>query len=563
MAEITPLTGLIRRLSGDAERPLTTSAGHAATSFDFVLRVRAWQAVFAAAPGRRCALHHEDCFEFAAALLGAWHAGKIVYLPADTLESTLQALAKQVDGFAGTLPDGLQPNPDVSSAEAIWSDLDAETVRLVLYTSGSAGDPVAIDKCLRQLDSEIATLESRFGGLIGDAHVQGTVSHQHIYGLLFRVLWPLAAQRRFATHRLVYPEQIAALVPSQAIALISSPALLKRLPESIDWSSTRAALRVVFSSGGPLPVEGRVATRRLWGQYVIEVFGSTETGGIASRSSEHGTWQALPGVECRIDETALHVRSRHLAEVDWFRTEDRAQLIGDGFELLGRSDRLVKLEERRISLDAIERGLRADTLIDAVRVLMLAGAREKIAAVIVLSKAGQALLSSAGRKELIDHLRRVLRPQVDPIAIPKLWRFVEALPSNAQGKTTIKLLADLFRLIRPLPDWQEQSASAAKLQLAISSELAVFDGHFPNTPVLPGVALVDWAIEYGRMAFAMSMPFLRMEALKFQQLVRPDMQLQLDLGWRVETGTLSFSFRSTQGIHASGRIVFAERTAVA
>jgi len=560
MAEITPISGLVRRLGMDAERPLTSAADGVATSVDFVRRVRAWHALFAASAGRRYALHHEDCFEFAAALLGAWHADTIVYLPADTLESTLQGLAMQVDGFAGTFANGMQPDPALSSPEVVWSDLDPETVRLVLYTSGSAGDPVAIGKCLRQLDSEIATLESRFGSLVGDAQVQGTVSHQHIYGLLFRVLWPLAAQRPFATHRLVYPEQIAALDGAQPIVLISSPALLKRLPESIDWSSTRAALRAVFSSGGPLTVEGRVAAGKLWDQSVIEVFGSTETGGIACRVSEHGTWKPLPGVECRIEETVLQVRSRHLANLDWFRTEDRAQFIGDGFELLGRSDRLVKLEERRISLDAIERALQADALIDAARVLVLGGTRERIVAVIVLSQTGHALLASTGRKALIDRLRHVLRPQVDPIAVPKLWRFVEALPANAQGKTTNKLLADLFQPTRPMPDWQEKTADAAKLQLSITRELAVFDGHFPNTPVLPGVALVDWAIEYGRMAFGIAMPFARMEALKFQQLVRPDTQLELEFGWRAETGTLNFSFRSTHGIHASGRIVFAERT---
>ncbi len=305
-----------------------------------------------------------------------------------------------------------------------------------------------------------------------------------------------------------------------------------------------------------------MAVDRLWGQTVIEVFGSTETGGIATRSGATA-WQPLPGVECRIDASALHVRSPHLADDQWFRTEDRAQLLDAGFELLGRSDRLVKLEERRISLDAIERALQADALVDTARVQLLAGARDRIVAVAVLSVAGRALLSSAGRKALIDRLRGGLRPQVDPIAVPKLWRFVAAMPINAQGKTTTKLLADLFRSSSPLPHWQERSATAAKLQLTPASDMAVFDGHFPGTPILPGVALVDWAIECGRTAFGIHAPFLRMEALKFQQLVRPETQLELDLGWRAETGTLQFSFRSSQGMHASGRIVFADPAAAA
>jgi acyl-CoA synthetase (AMP-forming)/AMP-acid ligase II len=560
MDEIVALTALVRRMGLDAERPLTTDRGDAASNFEWLRRVRAWRAAFSIAPGRRHALHLEDSFEFVAALLGAWHAEKIVYLPADTLPSTLQALAAQVDGFAGTFANGLRPDSDLPSPEVVWGDLDPETIRLVLHTSGSSGDPVAIGKCLRQLDGEIATLESRFGTLFGHAHVHGTVSHQHIYGLLFRVLWPLAARRPFARNRLLYPEQIAALAGSQPIVLVSSPALLKRLPNSIDWSSTRLSLHVVFSSGGPLPAEAGKAIDRLWDQRVIEVFGSTETGGIATRSSGDGTWQPLPGVECKVDEDALLVRSRHLAENRWYRTEDRARMVGEGFELLGRSDRLVKLEERRVSLDAIEHALLADSLIDEARVLVLAGIRDRIVAAVVLSAAGRALLSSAGRKVLIDHLRGVLHPQVDPIAVPKLWRFVEALPGDPQGKTTMKQLADLFRSTQPVPEWNERSASEAKLQLMVSGDLAAFDGHFPDTPILPGVALVNWAIAWGRDAFGIPTRFLRMEALKFQQLVRPETQLQLDLGWRSETGTLHFSYRSTQGMHASGRIVFADQS---
>ncbi|MEO8743379.1 MAG: AMP-binding protein [Lysobacteraceae bacterium] len=568
MAEIVALTGLLRHLGNASDRLLAFHAGETVSSHAFVRRVLAWQTAFAAASGTRFALHHEDSLEFAAALFGAWHAGKCVYLPADTLPSTLQAIAEHVDGFAGTFADALQPSSDQSdsaplSPDATWDMLDPETVRLVLYTSGSSGEPAAIGKNLRQLDCEIATLESRFGAVVGDARIHGTVSHQHIYGLLFRVLWPLAAGRSFATQRLEYPEQIAALDASQPTALIASPAMLKRLPEAVDWSSTRAALRTVFSSGGPLPSEARDAVGALWNQAVVEVFGSTETGGIATRSSGAEAWRPLPNVECRLDDAVLHVRSRHLADDDWFQTADRARLTDDGFELLGRSDRLVKLEERRISLDAIERALRAGALIDDAHVVLLTGARDRIAAVVVLASEGGALLASSGRKAVIERLRNLLRPQVDAIAIPRLWRFVDALPTNAQGKTTQKQLADLFRANRPLPLWQEQDEASARLQVAVTSDMAVFDGHFCDIPILPGVAMIDWAIDWGRDAFAISQPFQRMEALKFQQLVRPDTQLQLQMDWRPETATLQFQFRSEHGAHASGRIVFAQAAAAA
>ena len=101
---------------------------------------------------------------------------------------------------------------------------------------------------------------------------------------MFRILWPLSSRRTFAPTRIAYNEQLTTLGPSP-IVLVASPAHLKRLPETQDWQPLSSALRVVFSSGGPLPVDAGLAVKRLWGQAAIEVFGSTETGGIAWRLS--------------------------------------------------------------------------------------------------------------------------------------------------------------------------------------------------------------------------------------------------------------------------------------
>ncbi len=75
---------------------------------------------------------------------------------------------------------------------------------LTLYTSGSSGTPKPIRKTLAQFNAEVHTLETQWGALVGDATVLGSVPHHHIYGLLFRVFWPLAAGRRIrprAQHR--------------------------------------------------------------------------------------------------------------------------------------------------------------------------------------------------------------------------------------------------------------------------------------------------------------------------------------------------------------------------
>jgi acyl-CoA synthetase (AMP-forming)/AMP-acid ligase II len=556
MRERTLLAEFAASLARDGAQPIALAAdARSISGADFLARAGAWRGAFEAAQGQRFALHLEDSIAFAAALFGAWHAGKTVFLPADSVPSTLASIAGRIDGFAGAFAGALQPrsNPE----EFNWQALDPDATRLVLYTSGSSGDPVAIEKTLGQLDCEVAALEARFGDRLRDGIVLGTVSHQHIYGLLFRVLWPLSSGRRFAGGRLGYPEQIADAIAKEPAILVASPALLKRLPDSLDWSPLHSALRAVFCSGGPLSAEAAADVRRLWKQSAIEVFGSTETGGIASRESSGSPWQVLPNVEVRVSEGLLQVRSPHLASFDWLETQDRAREIAGGFELLGRADRLVKLEERRISLSAIERALQAESCIESSRVLMLSGNRSRIAAVVVLAEQGRQLLQSVGRKGLIEKLRAALSGQVDAIAVPRLWRFVESMPVNSQGKTPESALAELFQSTRPAPQWLQRDAGKARLALVADAELAVLDGHFPHAPIVPGVALVDWAIRWGCDAFAIERKFQRLEAMKFQRVVTPGTELDLNLSWQEESGALSFRFESAQGPHASGRVVFA------
>ncbi|MFP3656715.1 AMP-dependent synthetase, partial [Burkholderia sp. SIMBA_052] len=61
----------------------------------------------------------------------------------------------------------------------------------------SSGRPKPIRKTLAQFNAEVHTLERQWGALVGDATMLASVPHHHIYGLLFRVLWPLAAGRAF------------------------------------------------------------------------------------------------------------------------------------------------------------------------------------------------------------------------------------------------------------------------------------------------------------------------------------------------------------------------------
>ncbi|MGH8050058.1 MAG: AMP-binding protein [Arenimonas sp.] len=548
-------------VTDDAEQLVALREDEKITRADFMKRVDDWQYFFSQMPGNKYALYLDDAAELAAALFGAWHAGKVIVLPGDRLPSTLKHLAALTDGAVGEMPSAFSI-PDRGYANEVMPRvaLDIGKVALVIFTSGSTGEPSAIEKKISQLQSEVIALEASFGVEIGSCLVYGTVSHQHIYGLLFRVLWPLVSGRAFYSQRLEYPEQIAKQLSAQPAALIASPAHLKRLPENLNWQQLVSQLRAVFSSGGPLSAESSDKVTQLWQRRPIEVFGSSETGGIAWRQSEDGStsWQPLPGVEWKIVADHLQIRSPHLANEQWFVTQDRAALRDQAkFELLGRSDRIIKLEERRISLTAIEKSLQLSEWIQECKLTVLPGQRERLAAFVVLASAGKEVLLAKGKLAVVNQLRSALETSVDPIAIPRHWRFLDAMPTDAQGKTSQRMLAELFRMSLPPTRQLQRTSDSAQLLLDIQKDLIVFDGHFSqHAAVVPGVALIDWAIKHGRSLFSFDLRFLRIEALKFQQVIRPGCDINLDLQWNAVKGALTFRYESGQGIHANGRIIF-------
>ena len=184
------------------------------------------------------------------------------------------------------------------------------------------------------------------------------------------------------------------------------------------------------------------------------------------------------------------------------------------------------------------------------------GPRVLLAAAAVPTSAGRELLDGEGRAAFVQRLRGWLAGHCDPIALPRRWRFLDAMPADARGKTSERALTALFRPRMPPPLWLRRDAHGASATLIATAELAAFEGHFPQAPILPGVVLLDWAVRLGRDAFGLSFDVQRVEALKFQQLVRPGTELTVDLA--LVPGRLDFRFTSAHGVHAAGRLRFDE-----
>jgi acyl-coenzyme A synthetase/AMP-(fatty) acid ligase/3-hydroxymyristoyl/3-hydroxydecanoyl-(acyl carrier protein) dehydratase len=507
---------------------------------------------------KRLAVHLEDAADLAIALLGAWRAGVSVLLPADLQAQTRQRWSQEVDLWLTDQPGDARLN-DFTQPGLPGAELDLDQCSLSLCTSGSSGEPKRIDKTLRQLANEVEALEQLWGADLGEACIIGSVATQHIYGLLFRVLWPLCAGRPFVRRQLAFSEDLQrASREHPAFAWVASPALLKRMGDNLDWPAL-SAVRRVFSSGGALPLEAAQSLQQRLQQWPTEILGSSETGGIAWRQGE-SLWQPFAGVELsQHSDGALLIASPYLPVGHVEHSADAARIAADGrFELLGRLDRIVKLEEKRISLPMLEQALVDHDWVAEARLGVVQENRASLGALLVLSKSGLFALREHGRRGLTETLRKHLSQHCEALALPRRWRLLRQMPLNSQGKLAQADVEALLLAARPKsPEVLEQSASDGEwsLQLSVPPDLAYFSGHFPKAPVLPGVVQVEWALNLGRQLLKLDGAFAGMEVLKFQQLVRPGDEIQLHLRFDAERSKLYFAYRNATATCSSGRIL--------
>jgi acyl-CoA synthetase (AMP-forming)/AMP-acid ligase II len=513
------------------------------------------------------ALYHSDSYRFAVGLFALLAAGKSVYLPAENHLAMVSSLLGEGVALAGEFAGGDSIPLERESAiagvteNAVIDQLHL-TGAIVVYTSGSTGDAKPIPKSLAQIDAELAALEWCWGEEMGEAVIAATVSHQHIYGLLFVVLWPICAGRSFWRRPFVDPAIMAGTLAEQSrAAWIMSPAHLHRLDEQMPWDRVRNATALVFSSGGPLDQRAAQRMHDGLGQYPIEVLGSSETGGIAWRHQQRlgQPWQPLPGVDVRFDNGSLAVRSAWLADDEWLLTADQATPDGAGGFALGvRSDRIVKVEGKRVSLPAVESALRENPLVEDCAVLVLQRRRQMLGALVELSATGAEYYAAQGHHRFTRELRRFLVTRLAAAAMPRIWRMVDPLPRNPQGKVLQKELQAHFS-DAGLPvvlSREELGPGRCRLLLQVRPDSPYFEGHFDKVGIVAGVVQLHWAELLARRYLNLQGDFCGMKSLKFKDLIFASAQLTLDMAYSVESGGLEFHFQSENGRHSEGTLLY-------
>ncbi|QGY28724.1 AMP-binding protein [Pantoea cypripedii] len=398
-----------------------------------------------AQPGQQWALCFDNSYHFTVALLAVWYAGKTPVIPGHCRAAQLAEMTGCFDGVISDMPLALTlPHLlwDGAEADAELADLAADA-SLVLFTSGSTGTPRRVVKSIRALDTEAQWLATLWGDRLRLCHVVASVSHQHLYGLTFRVVLPMALGLPFAAQQLLYSEQLADLAPAHRYAFISSPAFLRRLDPSLNLP--RCAL--IISAGGALPWSDARHTQQRLGCPVDEIYGSTETGVIAWRelSTEQAPWQCFPPVRLQQqDDARWRVFSPLLERAEgWLLDDNLVPLASGHFQLAGRQDRVVKIEDKRVSLSEIERRLLAlPEIADAAALVIQRHGRQAIGVVLALDQP----LDPATLAQRKQQWKQALQPWLESVAMPRYWRVVTTIPVTAQSKRAWPQIEELFHV---------------------------------------------------------------------------------------------------------------------
>ncbi len=376
----------------------------------------------------------------AAALLASLAGGPVLLMPYAFSPQALAGLHKTtgatmaISDTTRDLPPGMEiitPGRDDSGPPLDHFDSDPEKELLRLYTGGSTGMPQIWSKTGINIFAESLFLATHFGVGAND-RIIATISPYHIYGLLYSVTLPLVSGATVVPGTPSYPEEIIREAKEYgATILISVPAHYRALHGKV---FADASLRLAFSSAGALDPHDNSAFCQTNEVDIMEVYGSTETGGIALRNRRQGEghFTPYPTLDWKIEGGQLLVRSPYLSfdlprdARGYFTTGDRVEPFGSrGFSLKGRADSITKVGGNRVDLEEIAEFIKGQPGVTDCLVLSIAengGRQQRIAAVI------------EGVAVSLEELKKALAGRFEPYALPRTFKTVQQMPIKDNGK---------------------------------------------------------------------------------------------------------------------------------
>lgn len=421
-------------------------------SFGDVYRMAGWLRTYFERTGngeRPVCLAAADRGIIAASLLASLTGGPALLLPYAFSEQVLGNIQK-FSGYQVAITDvprafpagtkAICPETGGKSVVALPTNVSLDAELLRIFSGGTTDEPQVWSKTAANLFLEAFFLAESLNVDDRDG-VVATVSPFHIYGLLYSILMPLVASATVWPGTPSFPGEILdALNEQQSSMLISIPAHYAALNGKRVSSKS---LRLAISSAGMLDKEDSDNFSAINQVGVIEIYGSTETGGIASRNRFNGEehFTSFPAASWKCDNLRLSVRSSYISptverdEQGFFLCGDQVtQLTEHTFSLQGRVDNITKVGGNRVNLEEIRHAIRQlQGVVDSV-VLSVPepGGRAQHIVALVQGSSDQ------------ETIKKALAGRLEPYALPRRIRIVSQIPLTKNGKYDRQAIQELL-----------------------------------------------------------------------------------------------------------------------
>jgi malonyl-CoA/methylmalonyl-CoA synthetase len=367
-----------------------------------------------------------------------------------------------LDARGGELADRAAAEPDAFETVACGPD----DLAAILYTSGTTGRSKGAMITHRNLASNALALVESWGFTRADTLLHALPIY-HVHGLFVAIHCALLSACRMLWLSRFDPGEVAALLP-KATAMMGVPTFYTRLLGLPSFTREACApVRLFVSGSAPLLPETFRAFEARTGKRILERYGMTETGMIASNplAGERrpgSVGRPLPGVEVRVvDDTGAACPSGAVGGVEvrgpnvfagywnmpgktreaftadgWFRTGDVGRIGDDGYlELVGRANDLVITGGLNVYPKEIEE--RIDAMAGVVESAVVGvpdpDLGEAVVAVVVATPGHR--LTEAG-------VIAALKAGIAGFKVPKRVLFAAELPRNAMGKVQKNVLRE-------------------------------------------------------------------------------------------------------------------------
>ncbi|RYZ12602.1 MAG: CoA ligase [Comamonadaceae bacterium] len=445
-------------------------------------------------------------------------------------------------------PHAHSPLTDAAKAMPMVS-ADAHAVSLL--TSGSTGLPQPHAKSWRTLVGDVAAAVPRLAGLLDLPSLAGlnlvtTVPVQHSYGLESSALLGLLGGAAFDSGRPFFPADVVAALAEmpRPRALVTTPFHLKNL---LLAGIELPPVDLILCATAPLSPQLAAQAEQATGAVLIEIYGSTESGQVATRrTTASEIWQTFGAIRVQAERDVAG-GERFVFSGDFVPQPtpmaDVLELVDpQHFRLFGRANDLIHVAGRRSSLGHLNYHLNSiPGVLDGAFWLpddVADGVVRPVAFVVA---------PSLGAADIIA----ALRLRLEPVFVPRRVVPVTALPREGTGKLTVRALRE-FALAQLAVD-----GAPVEVTREVPLDHPSFAGHFPGQPLLPGALLLSEVLEamQGVPVLAARLGAApTLAAAKFLAPVRPGSTLRIALQPEPGAGRgVRFEVHCDGQVAASGR----------